>query len=83
MQACLRFTPMFGAKPGELDDDDARALEAHLATCPGCRARAADQVALASLLSEALIAEANRRDFSSFADAVMERVSRTRLPDEG
>lgn len=74
MQECLRFTLMVGARPGELDDDDARALEAHMATCPGCRARAAGQETLATLLSEALIAEANRRDFSSFADAVMERI---------
>jgi hypothetical protein len=36
---------------GALDDDDRRAFEAHLETCPDCQARVADLRATASLLA--------------------------------
>jgi anti-sigma factor RsiW len=65
---------MVGAREGELAGDDARALEAHLAACPGCRARAADLAATDGLVSEALLAAANARDFGPFVDQVMARV---------
>jgi anti-sigma factor RsiW len=65
---------MVGAREGELAADDARALAAHLAACPGCRARAADLAATDGLVSEALMAAANARDFAPFVDEVMARV---------
>jgi anti-sigma factor RsiW len=74
MKACVRFAPMLGARDGELSPDDALALEAHLAACPGCRARAADLAATEGLVSDALMAAANARDFGPFVDQVMARV---------
>lgn len=74
MNACLRFAPMIGARPGELDGRDERALAEHLSSCAGCRARLADERALAGMLAEALLAEANRRDFSTFSDEVLSRI---------
>jgi len=74
MNPCLRFAPMIGARPGELPDEDARALADHLASCPACTARAADADALAGLLSQALLAEANGRDFSTFSDEVLAKI---------
>ena len=43
MKDCLRFAPMIGAREGELSAEEGTALEAHLATCPACRAMAADK----------------------------------------
>lgn len=74
MSDCLRFAPMVGARPGELADEEARALSEHLAACAACQARLADEQALAGLLSEALLAEASRRDFADFSDGVLDRV---------
>ncbi len=71
---CVRFAPMIGAREGELSADDARALEAHLAACPACRARAADLAATDGLVPEALMAAANARDFAPFVDEVMARI---------
>lgn len=78
MTACTRFAPMIGARPGELPDEEARALAEHLATCDACQARLADEEALSGMLSEALTAEANQRDFSTFADEVLERIEERR-----
>ncbi|HEX7489196.1 MAG TPA: zf-HC2 domain-containing protein, partial [Anaeromyxobacteraceae bacterium] len=74
MNPCLRFAPMVGARPGELSDGDASELAEHLATCSACQARLADAGALAGLLSQALLDEANRRDFSTFSDEVLARI---------
>lgn len=74
MTACLRFAPMIGARPGELTDEQAAALADHLASCEACQARLADEQALSGMLSDALMAEANRRDFSSFSDGVLARI---------
>ncbi len=74
MKDCVRFAPMIGSRPGELAPDEARALEAHLARCDGCRARAADLAATDGLVSEALMAQANARDFAPFVDEVMARI---------
>ncbi len=74
MKECVRFAPMIGSRPGELAPEEARALEAHLATCAGCRARAADLAATEGLVSEALLAQANARDFAPFVDEVMARI---------
>jgi anti-sigma factor RsiW len=74
MNPCVRFAPMIGARPGELPDEETRALAEHLAACDACQARLADEEALSGMLSEALVDEANRRDFSTFADGVMGRI---------
>lgn len=74
MKPCARWAPMIGARPGELAGEEQRGLEAHLAACPACRARAADLDATEGLVSEALLARANARDFSTFVDGVMARV---------
>jgi anti-sigma factor RsiW len=65
---------MVGAREGELEADQARGLERHLAACAGCRARAADLAATEGIVSEALLAAANARDFAPFVDQVMARV---------
>ena len=71
---CTRFAPMIGARPGELSDDEARGLAEHLAACDACQVRLADEEALSGMLSAALMAEANRRDFSTFSDDVLARI---------
>jgi anti-sigma factor RsiW len=74
MKDCIRFAPMIGARPGELAADEAKSLDVHLAACGACRALAADFAATDGMVSDALLARANSRDFSTFADEVMERV---------
>lgn len=74
MTACTRFAPMIGARAGELSSEDGRALADHLAQCEACQGRLADEAALSGMLSEALLDEANRRDFSRFSDEVLERI---------
>jgi anti-sigma factor RsiW len=74
MTGCTRFTPMLGARPGELSEADARELAEHLAACDACQARLADEEALSGMLGDALMAEANRRDFSTFSDEVLARI---------
>ena len=76
MKDCVRFAPMIGARPGELAPAEARALEAHLAACPTCRAFAHDVSAMDGLVGEALLARAATRDFAPFVDEVMARVGR-------
>jgi anti-sigma factor RsiW len=71
---CARFAPMLGSLPGELDTEASLALAEHLAGCEACQARLADEAALAGLLSDALMAEANQRDFASFSDGVLARI---------
>lgn len=79
-EACLRFLPLVGARPGELGPADARALEAHLAGCAACRAVAADAAATDGLVGEALLARAAQRDFAPFVDGVMARVKAREAP---
>ena len=74
MNACVHFAPMIGARPGELSEEETRALAEHLATCDACQARLADEEALSGMLPDALMAEANRRDFSTFSDGVLARI---------
>ena len=71
---CARWAPMIGARPGELPTEESSAFAEHLAACDACQARLADEEALSGLLPEALMAEANRRDFSTFADGVLARI---------
>jgi anti-sigma factor RsiW len=78
---CVRFAPMIGSREGELAPDDARALESHLAGCAACRARAADLAATEGLVSEALLAQANARDFAPFVDEVMARIGAGAAPE--
>jgi len=80
MTDCVRYAPMIDARAGELSPEERAGLEAHLAGCAGCRARAAAQRVVAGLLSEALLAQANRRDFGPFVDGVMARIERRRAP---
>jgi anti-sigma factor RsiW len=76
MKDCIRFAPMIGSRPGELSPADANGLATHLLACPACQAMAADFEATDGLVSEALLAQANARDFAPFVDEVMARVGR-------
>lgn len=76
MNDCARYATMIGARDGELAPEQARAFAAHLDSCEACRARLSDEEALSGLVGQALMAEANRRDFSGFVDGVMARVGR-------
>jgi anti-sigma factor RsiW len=80
MSECTKFAPMLGARDRELTPAEAAALAAHLAGCDRCRAIAADLAATEGMVSEALLARANARDFSTFADEVMARVGRAERP---
>ena len=76
MSECTRYAPMLTARPGELAAGEAAALERHLEGCVPCRAQRAAFLATEGLLAEGLLAEAARRDFAPFTDAVMARVAR-------
>ena len=78
MSACSTYQPMIGSRPGELDAAEAAALEAHLGGCRACQAWAAELASTEWLVSEALMAQAAKRDFAPFVDGVMARVERTR-----
>ncbi len=71
---CAGAIPLLGSRPGELDPTEEVLLRAHLSTCAACRAREADVLALGSLVSEGLLAEAARRDLSALSDGVMARI---------
>lgn len=79
-QDCLHFAPMIGSRPGELSPSDDAALAQHLRACETCQAVAANLAATDGLVSDALLAQANARDFSSFVDGVMARVDRAERP---
>jgi len=74
MTACVKFAPMIGSREGELPEEEARALAAHLEACPACQAIAAELAATEGLLGDALLSRANSRDFAPFVDQVMARV---------
>ena len=74
MSSCLVFAPMIGARPGELNPLEKEAFAEHLAGCAACQARLSDAEALSAVLPEALLAEANRRDFATFSDEVLARI---------
>jgi anti-sigma factor RsiW len=71
---CAGAAPLLGSRPGELDPTEEALLSAHLSTCESCRARRADQEAVARVLEDGLLLEAARRDFSGFADGVLARI---------
>ena len=77
---CVRFAPLIGSREGELSPEDAKALAAHLATCETCRAISADLAATDGMVADALLRSANARDFSTFADGVMERLGLEERP---
>ena len=74
MTGCDRYAPMLGAREGELAAAERAGLAEHLAGCAACQARLADVRSLDGLLGEALMRKAAARDFSDFADQVMERL---------
>jgi anti-sigma factor RsiW len=74
MKDCVHYVPLIGAHEGELTPEEQAGLDRHLAGCAACRARAADARALGPLVRDALMAEANQRDFAPFVDQVMARV---------
>ena len=71
---CAGAAPLLGSRPGELEPTEEALLQAHLSTCEACRLRQEDLVALAGLVSDGLLGEAARRDFSGFAYGVMARI---------
>ena len=73
---CVRFAPMLTAREGELDAQDRTSLAEHLSGCARCSAEVADLTATEGLVRDALLAEAARRDFAPFVDAVMARVEK-------
>jgi anti-sigma factor RsiW len=73
---CARLAPLLGARPGELDSAQARAVESHLATCERCRLASADLAVTDGLVRDGLIQKANARDFAPFVDQVMARVAK-------
>jgi anti-sigma factor RsiW len=80
MTECTRFAPMIGAREDDLSPAEARALAGHLAGCTRCRAIAADLAATDGMVADALLARANARDFSTFADEVMARTGVAERP---
>jgi anti-sigma factor RsiW len=83
MRECIHFAPMIGARAGELTAGEAKALEAHLATCGACQGVARNAAALDGLVGEALLARASTRDFAPFVDGVMAKVPVRRAPAQG
>jgi anti-sigma factor RsiW len=71
---CAGAAPLLGSRPGELDPTEEALLSAHLSTCETCRARQADQAAVAGIIEDGLLLEASRRDFTDFADGVLARI---------
>jgi len=80
MSDCTKIAPLLGARDHELTAAEAAALAAHLASCDRCRAIAADLAATEGMVREGLMARANARDFSTFADEVMAKVGRAERP---
>jgi len=78
MSECTTYQPMIGSRPGELDPAEAAALEAHLGACRACKGWAAELASTEWLVSEALLAQAAKRDFAPFVDGVMARVEAAR-----
>lgn len=78
MTECTLFQPMIGSRPGELSAAEAESLQAHVSGCAGCQRWAAELASTEWLISEALLAQAAKRDFAPFVDGVMARVERTR-----
>ena len=78
MSECTTYMPMFGAREGELSTAEAETLATHVAGCQGCRRWAAELAVTEGLVSEALLADAARRDFAPFVDGVMARVEAAR-----
>ena len=74
MSECLKYLPMLTARDGELSPMERAGLEAHLGACHACRTRLAEERLLSGLVGEAMQAEASRRDFSGFSDAVLGRI---------
>jgi anti-sigma factor RsiW len=79
MTECTDYRPLIGSREGELSPAEASALDAHLAGCEGCRRWAASLAVTEGLVSEALLAQAARRDFAPFAAQVMARIEHRRL----
>jgi anti-sigma factor RsiW len=74
VRECALVAPTLEARDDELSAEERALRAAHLEGCHGCRARQADLEATGGLVGEALLAEAARRDFAPFVDAVMDRI---------
>jgi Putative zinc-finger len=79
MADCTIYRPLIGSREGELTPAEAAALASHMSGCEGCRRWGASLAVTEGLVSEALLAVAARRDFTSFAGQVMARIEHRRL----
>ena len=79
MADCTDYRPLIGSREGELTTAAARALADHVAGCAGCRRWAASLAVTEGLVSEALLAAAAQRDFTTFSGQVLARIEQRRL----
>jgi len=74
--ACKSFQMLLSAyADGEVDAKERAQVELHLGGCAECRTRLEDLKALAHVIPEHLMAQAEAMDFSHFADQVMAKVT--------
>jgi anti-sigma factor RsiW len=74
--ACQSFQLLLSAyADGEVDAKERAQVDLHLSGCPDCRARLEDLRALAQVVNARLLDEAEKVDFSHFADEVMRKVT--------
>lgn len=74
MNECVRHAPMIGSREGELTEEQALSLAAHLEGCARCQAYVREAQATEGLVAKALLARAAERDFAPFVDQVMARI---------
>jgi anti-sigma factor RsiW len=74
VQHCTSVQELSAHLDGELSPQARVALEAHLASCPGCGARLAELRAVGEVLRRRFEVQAEAQDFSGFTAAVLARV---------
>jgi anti-sigma factor RsiW len=73
--ACKSYQLLLSAfADGEVDAKERALVELHLSGCADCRARLEDLKALSGVVTAKMLEEADRADFSGFADAVMKKI---------